>query len=76
VFVPLEGLIDLAAERKRLEKEIERVSRLLAGINKKLNNEDFLKKAPKEVVERERAKGEELAQRLAKLEENIKSVAQ
>jgi len=76
VFVPLEGLIDLAAERKRLEKEIERISRLLAGINKKLNNEDFLKKAPKEVVKRERTKGEELARRLAKLEENIKSIAQ
>jgi valyl-tRNA synthetase len=76
VFVPLEGLIDLDTERQRLEKEIGRISALLAGIRKKLSNEDFLRRAPREVVKRERAKGEELDQRLAKLQENLKLIAQ
>jgi valyl-tRNA synthetase len=76
VFVPLEGLIDLDTERQRLEKEIGRISALLAGIRKKLSNEDFLRRAPREVVSRERAKGEELDQRLAKLQENLKLIAQ
>jgi valyl-tRNA synthetase len=76
VLVPLEGLIDLSAERQRLEKEIQRISKLMAGITKKLNNEDFLHKAPKEVVARERAKGEEYGRRLAKLQENLKFTAQ
>jgi valyl-tRNA synthetase len=75
VFVPLEGLIDLVAERQRLEKEIERISELLAVVSKKLSNEDFLGRAPKEVVARERAKGEEYSQQLAKLQENLKFIA-
>jgi valyl-tRNA synthetase len=76
VFLPLEGLIDLESERQRLEKEIERISGMLAGISEKLDNEEFLSKAPEEVVRRERAKGEELSERLAKLRENLKFIAE
>jgi len=76
VFVPLEELIDLSAEHQRLEKEIQRISKLLAGIDEKLDNADFLHKAPKEVVERERAKGEEYSQKLVKLRENLELIAQ
>ena len=71
VFVPLEGLIDLAAERDRLEKEIERISGLLKTIRSKLDNEQFVRKAPKEVVDRERTKQEELGLQLEKLKRNL-----
>ena len=56
VYVPLEGIIDVDVERNRLDKEIARLEGLLNGVNKKLGNENFLKKAPAEVVEREKAK--------------------
>ena len=40
IFIPLEGVIDLDAERRRLEKELERVTAQVAKINKKLENQD------------------------------------
>ena len=61
LHVPLAGLIDVAAERERLEREIERVVKELAGVRKKLDNEDFVKRAPDEIVAKETAKAAELA---------------
>jgi valyl-tRNA synthetase len=56
LFVPLEGVIDLDLERKRLQREIDRVTDMLKGIGVKLGNPDFTGKAPPEVVGREREK--------------------
>jgi valyl-tRNA synthetase len=54
--LPLAGIIDLAAERARLEKEIARTDGEIARIDKKLANESFVARAPEEVVEQEREK--------------------
>ena len=67
LFVPLEGVIDLEVERKRIEKEIARLEGLLNGTEKKLSNENFIAKAPREVIERERAKKQSWSQALKKL---------
>jgi valyl-tRNA synthetase len=67
VFLPLEGLIDLDAERERLVKETDRLMRDLEGTRRKLSNSDFLAKAKPEVVERERQRLEQLEETLAKL---------
>lgn len=56
IFVPLEGLIDLDVERNRLQKEIQRLEGMLNGVSKKLSNEKFVNNAPKDVVDKERAK--------------------
>jgi valyl-tRNA synthetase len=56
VHVPLEGLIDLDAERVRLDKEIERKTKEVERLNAKLTNESFVAKAPADVVTKERAK--------------------
>ena len=50
VYVLLEGIIDFTQEQTRLEKEIGKLTKELSGMNKKLGNEDFLNKAPAEVV--------------------------
>jgi len=71
IFVPLEGLIDLDAERARLTKEKDRLSKLLSNLERKLGNTSFLTKAPEEVVARERAKREEYEAALRKIEENL-----
>src|SRR5690606_23803088 len=60
LYVPLAGLIDVGAERQRLEREIERVAKELAPVTRKLENQDFLARAPEEIVEKERAKASEL----------------
>ena len=50
VYVLLEGIIDFAQEQARLKKEIGKLAKELTGMNKKLGNEDFLSKAPADVV--------------------------
>jgi valyl-tRNA synthetase len=67
IYVPLEGLIDLDVERTRIQKEIDRISGALTGIEKKLSNEKFVKNAAAEVVEKERVKKKDWEQSLEKL---------
>jgi valyl-tRNA synthetase len=64
-------LIDLDAERKRLEKEIQKFTGLLKGLDAKLSNEKFTGKAPAEVVERERQRQEEYRVNVAKLNASL-----
>lgn len=67
VFVPLEGLIDLDVEKARLDKEIARLEGLLKSVTAKLNNGNFVNRAPKEVVERERKKQSDWENALKKI---------
>ncbi len=56
LFVPLEGLVDLDAERARIDKELKRVAGELAKSQGKLASETFVANAPATVVEQERAR--------------------
>lgn len=53
IHIPYEGLIDLKAERQRLQKEIGKAENDFLGLERKLSNEEFISKAPKEIVDRE-----------------------
>jgi valyl-tRNA synthetase len=74
IHIPLRGLIDTDREAARLSKEIERVGGQLERLEKRLASRDFLEKAPGEVVERERAKREDFAGLLHRLEENLRTL--
>lgn len=74
LFVPLEGLIDLDAEKARLEKEINGLKGRLKACQGKLGNHNFVKRAPKEVVEKERSKEKDYKAELKKLEDNFKTL--
>ncbi len=74
VMVPLAGLIDVAAERARLRKEVDRQSAELKRIDGKLANGNFVAKAPAEVVEKERQKAADVRAALAVLEEQLRSL--
>ena len=69
--LPLQGVIDLAAERARLAKEMAKCDADIARVDQKLGNADFLKRAPEEVVEGERAKRAEAQARRAKIAEAL-----
>ncbi len=71
VALPLKGVIDFAAERTRLDKEMARVNSDIARIDAKLGNADFMRRAPEEVVEGEREKRDEAELRRAKLNEAL-----
>lgn len=74
VFVPLEGLIDLGVERERLEKEIEQKEKFLSSLQKKLQNEQFVARAPQEIVDGERAKEKDAIAELNLLKSNLTSL--
>lgn len=74
IIIPLEGLIDLDAERKRIEKELKHNTEQLERINKKLQNADFLAKAPADVLAKEHAKRENFETMVQKLQSNLEQL--
>ena len=69
IYVDLAGLIDVGAERKRLEKELGKVQGAIKGKEAKLANEKFVGSAPAEIVQRERTG-------LAQLQEQSKTITE
>jgi len=65
--LPLKGIIDVAAEQARLEKEIAKVDADIKRVDAKLGNPEFVRKAPEEIIDGEREKREEAEDRRAKL---------
>jgi valyl-tRNA synthetase len=74
VHLPLAGLIDFAAEKTRVEKELAKIDAELQGIDKRLSNKGFVERAPKEVVEKDRARAEELGAKREKLSRHLARV--
>jgi len=72
VYIPVKDIVDIEQEKKRLSKELQKAEADIKFINKKLMNEDFIKNAPKEVVEKEKEKYEELLLKSDKIKENLK----
>jgi valyl-tRNA synthetase len=71
LYVDLTGVVDLAAERARLEKEIRRAAEAVAFIEGKLERPEFVERAPAEVVEKERQRLEEQRALRGKLEASL-----
>ncbi|HYD64308.1 valine--tRNA ligase [Azospirillum sp.] len=71
VILPLEGIVDLDKERARLTKEIEKLSAEIKKIDAKLGNEQFVAKAPEEVIEEQRDRRETAAQARDKLQKAV-----
>jgi valyl-tRNA synthetase len=67
VFVLLKDVLDFDSESKRLEKELAKLEKEFGYTQKKLSNEDFLGRAPADVIEKEREKGTRLRVKLEKL---------
>jgi valyl-tRNA synthetase len=56
LLLPLEGVIDFAAESARLSKQAEKLSKEIAGLESRLGNSDFVAGAPEEIIEEQREK--------------------
>lgn len=74
ISIPLEGLIDTEKERTEKEKEIKNLTNYIKGIEKKLANEQFTSKAPKEIVKREKENLEKAKCQLSEIEKYLKSL--
>jgi valyl-tRNA synthetase len=76
VALPLKGIIDLAAEKARLEKERVKAEAEVSAIDAKLANPDFVARAKEEVVEANREKREEMLSRQVKIAEALERLRQ
>ncbi|MDH5769001.1 MAG: valine--tRNA ligase, partial [Nitrospirota bacterium] len=77
IYVLLKGILNVEAEVVRLKKDETEVERTIILLNKKLVNEDFLQRAPREVIEKEKVKYEEMRlkrERIVKSIEKLKEV--
>jgi valyl-tRNA synthetase len=76
LYVPLEGVIDFDLEAQRLDKEINKLAKELTAVSKKLENQNFLNKAPQDVVEQVKAKHNSLQEKQQKLESHLIRIKQ
>jgi len=74
IVMPLGGLIDPAAEKTRIAKEIEKAQKEIGTLEKKLGNADFVAKAPEDVVAEQKARLAEEKSRAERLIEALKTV--
>lgn len=72
IYIPLKGVLNIKSEVDRLRKDEKKIEESIAILNKKLLNEDFLQMAPKEIVEKEKLKYEELIKIKERIEGSIK----
>ena len=71
LYIPLEGLVDLDKEKLQLNNRKMKIESLLSDIDKKLLNQNFVTRAPKEIVENEKSKLIDLRDELEKIESNL-----
>tara|TARA_B100000315_G_C14492037_1_gene548053 strand:- start:795 stop:1199 length:405 start_codon:yes stop_codon:yes gene_type:complete len=71
IVIPMESMIDVEAERKRLEKEIEQSQAEVMRFEARLNNKDFLAKAPAPVIDKERDKLGVVGDKLERLKQQL-----
>jgi valyl-tRNA synthetase len=69
IYLKLEGAVDLEKHTEKINKEIENLQKYISSLEKKLENEGFTSKAPKELVEKEKRKYDESKEKLERLKE-------
>ncbi len=71
IAVPLKGVVDLSAEAARLNKEKDKLTKLAVSVEKKLESEVFLSRAPQDIIEKEKDKLREATERLSKINDAL-----
>ena len=75
LLLPLKGIVDFAAERERLNKELAGLNKNLEGYARKLGNPSFVERAPAAVVEEEKRRQAEALENKAKVEQALARIA-
>jgi valyl-tRNA synthetase len=75
LFVPLRGVIDPEEQRARLDQELKKVDKELERISRRLASMDFLERAPAEIVSKEKTLQQELKDSRAKLLSHLELIS-
>ena len=73
-YLPVAGLVDFDKERERLTQEIHRIGKIVAGLDKKLSNKNFVDRAPGDVVQQTKDQRDNLEGQLTSLNTNLKAL--
>lgn len=76
IFLPLAGVIDIAAEKARLQKRLDKLEKEAGGIRGRLNNQGFVAKAPESVIAENRKNLQEAELKAEKIKEGLERLAQ
>jgi len=76
LLVPMKGVIDVDAERARLEKQKDKVNADLARTNSKLGNDNFVNNAPADVVTKEKQRAVEFEKTISQLNEQLEKLVE
>ncbi len=76
ILIPMAGLIDKQAELSRLQKEMLKIEKELVSLNGRLNNVNFVDKAPPDVVQKEKLRATELSDTLATLQNKMELISE
>lgn len=76
IFLPLSGVIDIEKERVRLSEEIEAITKEMEVSQRKLKSDGFIKRAPAEIVEKEKSKVAYLEGKKSRLKDQLKLLKQ
>jgi valyl-tRNA synthetase len=71
VVIPIDSMVDIEAEKKRLEKELEEVTNNAERLEKRLNDENFLSRAPEHVVQKEKERLDQSRDRMGRLSQQL-----
>jgi len=71
IYIPLAWLLDIEAETKKINDQIEKLEQWLASCKRKLADETFISKAPAQVIEREKTNEVEYVEKIEKLKKNL-----
>jgi len=74
IFIPLEGVIDVEAEKARLIKKMHDLERQLEFTDKRVKDKNFVDKAPEKVVKLEKEKSQKLTEQIKRLEGTLNSL--
>ena len=76
VYIPVAGLIDIEVEIKRLEQEAARLAKILKGLEAKLGNDNFVARAPADIIAQTKAQQENLSRQAKNIETNLVALRQ
>ena len=76
LIVPLEGMMDFEEEKNRIEKELKKIEKDLILLDKKLSNQNFVKKAPPDIIEKDKLRKLTLSEKQTKLKTHLQTIEQ
>lgn len=74
IFIPLEGLIDTEKEKQEKEKEVQDLEKYISNLQKRLSDENFIQKAPAQIIQQEQAKLDEAKLKLSGIEKYLENL--